>query len=224
MPRPAGLIAQAAGAVVALALLAGIGVPDTAQAQGNGCARELRLAAASDGLVDLRVSAPCEPYARVDIAYGPFVLTEETSHEGHVDLRLPRIAAVPEAAAQIGDAVLFAALPAMPGPAPGYVALIWSGDADLNLGLPQGGRAAHRLSLGFPFGDQARRAEIVVLDSDAPAPVFADISIGGHPCADAPIRAALLTSADRGRLALTLPGCAVAEGIVRLPLPSTAEP
>ncbi|MEM8959247.1 MAG: hypothetical protein AAGC86_15715 [Pseudomonadota bacterium] len=220
MPRPAGLNAGAAGAVFALLTVIAGWAP--AGAQDTGCARELRLTAASDGLVDLRVSAPCEPYMRVDIAYGPFVLTEETSHEGHVDLRLPRVAAVPEAVARISDAVLFAALPAASDPTPGYVALIWSGDADLILVPPADGGAAHQISLGFPFGDQARRAEILVLDPETPVPVFADIAIGGRPCANMPIRAALLSSAGDSRVPLTLPtpGCGPAEEVVRLALPT----
>ena len=130
---------------------------------------------------------------------------------------------MPEAAAQIGEAVLFAALPAVAEPVPGYIALIWSGEADLSLALPGPSVPAHRLRLGFPFGDQARRAEIVVLDPADQAPVFADIAIGARACATSPIRAALLTSDATDRLPLTLPpGCDAADGLLRLALPDTA--
>lgn len=189
-------------------------------AHADNCARELTLSAARDGLVDLRVSAPCEPFARVDIAYGPFIVTEETSGTGTVDLRLPRIAVLPSAAAQISGTVLFASLPETGERAADYIALVWPGTVELSLSLPEG-VGSQPLSLGFPLGAEARRAEVVILRLDDEAPAFVDIAVSSAVCSEAPINAALLISDRDARLPVVLPlqSCEGSDGFVRLTLP-----
>ena len=181
----------------------------------------MSLRAARDGLIDVRVETPCRPFAQVTVLYGPFVITEEASYSGRVDLRLPRLEGVPEAAARLDGTVLFSSLPQGPEPASAYLALMWRGPADLRMGLPDGLAAPEDpLSVGFPVGADARRAEIHLLASENTRPAFVDIEVAPHPCGSALIEASILSSFQDTRLPLSLPAppCGGEARIVRVPL------
>ncbi|MCV6597202.1 MAG: hypothetical protein OIF40_09000 [Mangrovicoccus sp.] len=217
MPRASGVIGALRAAAWGLAI--GFGLMNGA-ARAQDCAPDLRVSAGQDGLVTLQLAAPCGPYERVDVIYGPFLLTEETDGQGQMLMRLPPVVNLPNVAAVISEQTLFAPMPLLPGPSPDYVALVWEGDVDFALSLPGEIPGVESLKLGFPIGAEAHRAHILVMPSGSALPGAVNLAHQGRPCALAPVRASVISSQSAARMPLRLPapGCD-GDGFVRIPVP-----
>ena len=165
-------------------------------------------------LLSLTLDAPCRPYAKLTLGYGPLRIVEQTSALGTLALDLPRLAGVQAMTADLGDVALTAAVPPAADPAPGFVAISWRD------GPPWGALAASepdasRFTLGFDPADGTARTALIVTDG----PVLLRVPVRPETCGTTQ-SATIATDAEQEALPLelTLPGCDATGQLIEIPL------
>ncbi|QDY71461.1 hypothetical protein [Qingshengfaniella alkalisoli] len=116
------------------------------------------------GIALLSVSSPCRPYTPVEIMLGPFVISEETSDRGGVQVPLPLVEGVSEVRARFEDSVLGMPLPLIEN-YPAFVAFDWDTAPGFGFDLVAG-LAVFETVAGFVASEDAPRLQIAVFSPD----------------------------------------------------------
>lgn len=207
MPRQAGLIPYI---LAALPLWAGLAVSAAAQ---TDCARSLDVMDQPSGL-SVVYTAPCDPYASLQLSYGALQVFEEADQQGNLVMALPRLQGARSLTIEHGDTLLSAAVPPSQAPVYPYVAIDW----------PNGHRfgtlqSEDRDATPMGFLGANGQSHLDLLVGTPPPDVWLSVPVTSETCGQ-PLQASVRTSAATEPLALsfTLPACDSIGQTLRIPL------
>lgn len=212
-------MARLAAALAGL-VLGGFAAPVLSQTVAPACDPALTVTESAKGGIDVSVSLPCQPYAKVILRYGPLRIGEELSQDGALDLTLPRLPGVEDVSAEAGAARMRTPLPATNSPELGFVAVIWTdGPRWGELNAQSGELAWSQQALGFPGQTDPAPLDLMAIDPGAPEPVALVLPISPDTCGR-PLGATVISSyAPTVRaMSLTAPPCALVGQSLHIPL------
>lgn len=199
-----------------LALCVGVVLSGTGavRAQGLECPARAEVTETDGGLLHVVFSVPCQPYAPVDLTYGPLRIGEETSLDGSLALNLPRLGKADNVAFQIGSTRLSAPLPPARGQGAAFVAVRWP-DGNPWGTLQADGAVATRL--GFPGRRDLAPLDVLTL-SDTPSASLI-VPVAADSCGTIVTAEVVSTDFSQARpLSVSLPPCDLAAARVTIPL------
>lgn len=207
-------------AALAGLVLGGFAAPVLAQTVSSDCESTLTVTESAKGGIDVSVSLPCQPYAKVVLRYGPLRIGEELSQDGALDLTLPRLPGVDDVTAESGAARMRTLLPATTSPELGFVAVIWTdGPRWGELNAQSGELAWSQQALGFPGQTDPAPLDLMAIDPAAPELAALVLPISPDTCGRSLV-ATVISSYDPSAraLSLTAPPCALVGQSLHIPL------